>query len=99
MSDDPNIELEITDDGGRYIVATPDGDQARLIYRRVDAKHWIATSTFVPVPYRGNGIAERMVERLVKDARTAGAKITPACWFVADELKRMSPQWDDVWMR
>ena len=50
----------------------------------------------MPVPYRGNGIAEAMVERLIADARSGGLKITPTCWFVADEFKRHHPDWDDV---
>ena len=95
----PDIDLEATDKGGRYVVHMPNGEDARLTYVRVSDVLWIADHTFVPVPYRGNGIAERMVERLVADARAAGVRITPTCWFVADELKRMSPAWDDVWMR
>ena len=53
----------------------------------------------MPVPYRGNGIAEAMVERLIADARKAALKITPTCWFVADEFARHHPDWDDVLQR
>jgi predicted GNAT family acetyltransferase len=97
--DELPIEFEATEKGGRYFVATPGGEDARLTFVRVSDTHWIADHTFVPVPWRGKGIAERMVVRLVDDARKTGVKITPTCWFVADELQRMSPQWDDVWMR
>lgn len=97
--DDIEIGLQETEKGGRYSVAMPDGGEARLTFVRASPTHWIADHTFVPVPFRNQNIAERMVERLVADARAAGARITPTCWFVADELKRMSPQWDDVWMR
>ena len=93
------IEFESTDKGGRYFMRMPGDEDSRLTYVRASDTHWIADHTFVPVPFRGDGIAERLVERLVEDARAAGAKITPTCWFVADELKRMSPAWDDVWMR
>jgi predicted GNAT family acetyltransferase len=37
-----------------------------------------------------------MVERLVADARAQGVRITPACWFVADEFARHAPDWNDV---
>lgn len=93
------IEFEQTDKGGRYFVRMPDDTNARLTFVRVSDSHWIADHTFVPAPWRGRGIAERMVERLVADARAANARITPTCWFVADELERMSPTWDDVRMR
>ncbi|MEO3389254.1 GNAT family N-acetyltransferase [Mesorhizobium sp. CAU 1741] len=98
MTDYP-IEFEQTAKGGRYFVRMPGEEDSRLTFVRVSETHWIADHTFVPVPWRGEGIAERLVERLVADARTAGAMITPTCWFVADELKRMSPAWDDVWMQ
>ena len=97
--DNLSIEVETTEKGGRYFVPTPNDGDARLTFVRVSDTHWIADHTFVPVSWRGKGIAEAMVVRLLKDARKAGVKITPTCWFVADELKRMSPQWDDVWMR
>lgn len=91
--------LEETAKGGRYFLTMPNGEDARLTFVRVSPTHWIADHTFVPVPYRGDGVAEAIVERLFADARAAGAKITPTCWYVADEFRRLSPQWDDVWMR
>lgn len=93
------IEFEQTAKGGRYFVTMPDDEDSRLTYVRVSDTHWIADHTFVPVPWRGDDIAQRLVQRLIADARAAGAKISPTCWFVADEFKRMSPAWDDVWMR
>ena len=40
-----------------------------------------------------------MVERLIADARAGGLKITPTCWFVADEFERHHPDWDDLLAR
>jgi predicted GNAT family acetyltransferase len=99
MSDKPEFQLEDTAKGGRYFLTMPNGEDARLTFVRVSPTHWIADHTFVPVPYRGDGIAEAIVERLFSDARAAGARITPTCWYVADEFKRLSPLWDDVWAR
>lgn len=93
------IEFEPTAKGGRYFVRLSQNEDARLTYVRVSAVHWIADHTFVPAAWRGGDIAERLVQRLVFDAREAGAKITPTCWYIADEFKRMNPAWDDVWMR
>jgi uncharacterized protein len=31
--------------------------------------------------------------------RAAVTKVTPTCWFVADEFARRSPDWDDVLKR
>ena len=93
------IGFEETEKGGRYFVAMANGEEARLTYVKAGAGHIIADHTFVPVPYRGNGVAEAMVERLIADARKGALKITPTCWFVADEFKRHHPDWDDVLQR
>ena len=94
--DEIDIRFEEHGSRGKYSVAMPDGSEARLTYSRVSDDHVIADSTFVPVPWRGRQVAERMVERLFSDARAGGFKITPTCWFVADEFARHSPEWDDV---
>jgi predicted GNAT family acetyltransferase len=93
------IRFEETAKGARYFIAMPNGEEARLTYVNFGAGHIVADHTFVPVPYRDNGIAEAMVERLIADARATGLKITPACWFVADDFKRHHPDWDDVLQR
>ncbi len=90
------ISFEETPKGGRYFIVMPNGEQSRLTFLRAGEKHIVADHTFVPPPYRGDGVAEALVERLFADARAQGLKITPACWFVADEFKRHSPAWDDV---
>jgi predicted GNAT family acetyltransferase len=95
----PDIRFEQTARGGRYFITMPNGEESRLTYVEAGAGHIIANHTFVPVPYRGNGVAEAMVERLIAHARSGGLKITPACWFVADEFERHRPDWDDVLMR
>ena len=97
--DQIDIRFEETGNRGRYSVAMPDGSEARLTYSRVGSDHVIADSTFVPAPYRNRQIAERMVERLFADARAKGFRITPTCWFVADEFERHRPKWDDVRQR
>ncbi|BCH22566.1 GNAT family N-acetyltransferase [Mesorhizobium sp. L-8-3] len=90
------FQFEETAKGGRYFLFMPNGEESRLTFVKAASGHIIADHTFVPVPYRGDGVAEALVERLVADARAAGNKITPTCWFVADEFKRHSPAWDDV---
>lgn len=94
-----DIQLEETTKGGRYFVVMPNGEQARLTFVRAGEDHIIADHTFVTPTYRGRGIAESMVKRLIVDARAAGLKIAPLCWFIADEFKRHHPDWDDVLKR
>lgn len=96
---DRTIRFEENEKGGRYFIPMPNGEDSRLNFVKVSDDHIIANSTFVPVPYRGDGIAEEMVERLIADARSRGWKISPTCWFVADEIARHAPDWDDVLKR
>ncbi|MEQ8448122.1 MAG: GNAT family N-acetyltransferase [Nitratireductor sp.] len=95
----PQIHAAETQAGGHYVVAMPNGEDARLTWRHLGEGVIDANHTFVPVAYREQGIAEAMVERLVADARAAGRTIVPSCWFVADEFKRHQPDWDDVLAR
>src|SRR4051794_10112013 len=96
---DLDIRFETNAKGGRYFIVMPNGEQSRLTFVHASAGHIIADHTFVPPPYRNNGIAEAMVERLIADARAQGLKITPTCWFVADEFARHRPDWDDLLAR
>jgi len=95
------IDIAHRESGGRgaYTIALPGGEQAELTYRRLSPDHIVADHTFVPRAFRGQGIAERLAERLVADARAAGARITPACWFVAGEFTRHGAEWEDVLKR
>lgn len=90
------IRFEETPKGGRYFIVMPNGELSRLTFVKAGDDHIIADHTFVPPPYRGAGVGEAMVERLFTDARAKGLKITPTCWFVADEFKRRAPEWDDL---
>ena len=55
----------------------------------------IATHTLVPKPIRDRGIARRLVERLVADARSKGFKIVPRCSYVAAKFEE-NPDWSDL---
>lgn len=97
MSVDPtSFEVEESVARRRYFKVMPNGEEAKLTLVKSSPTRWIADHTFVPVPYRGDGTAEALVERLVADARREGARILPTCWYVADEFARHAPDWDDV---
>lgn len=81
---------------GRY-VARIEGleGEAELKYRRqapaiVDAWH-----TETPTSLRGQGIATRLVERLVADARREGFRVVPTCPFVRG-LFDSHPDWSEL---
>lgn len=80
---------------GEYHAAVEGADAiGRLTYGRtgdvVTADH-----TLVPSEIGGRGIAGKLVEALIADARTNGWKIVPQCSYVAAAFKR-HPEWSDL---
>lgn len=55
----------------------------------------IADHTLVPVEIGGRGVAARLVEALVDDARANGFRINPLCSYVA-ALFRRHPEWAEL---
>ncbi|BDI59700.1 GNAT family N-acetyltransferase [Qipengyuania nanhaisediminis] len=90
--------------GGRY-VANIEGEEAKgylewepktgLPERDVAEDVRIATHTVVPDEIGGRGIARRLVERFVADARERGFKIVPQCSYVAAKFDE-NPDWADL---
>jgi predicted GNAT family acetyltransferase len=54
-----------------------------------------ANHTYVPNEARGKGVAMRLVEALVEDAREQGFQIEPVCSYVVAAFRR-HPDWADV---
>lgn len=80
---------------GRYVWEAPDGSEAELTYSRSGDNQLVADHTFVPPRFREHGVALKLVERLVADARAQGRKIVPLCPYVVAQFRR-HPDWADV---
>lgn len=89
------LEREETQAGGRYVIRLPDGSEAELTYRRRSPDTVVADHTFVPQSFRGHGIAERLVLRLIEDARHQAFRIVPLCSYVAAMFQR-NQDWADL---
>ena len=92
------ITLERNGRQGRYLLALPDSPPAQLTFVETGLDHIAIEYSWVPPPYRGRGVALKLVVRAVEDARAKGYKITPLCGYVAAEF-RHHPQWADVLKR
>jgi len=90
---------EITTHGsasmGAYRIELPGKDGLAELTWRGDEKVRIAKHTYVPPSMRGRGIAGKLVERLVADARAQGFRIVPQCSYVAAAFVRR-PEWTDL---
>jgi predicted GNAT family acetyltransferase len=54
-----------------------------------------ATHTIVPPPIGGRGVAARLVEAMIEDARSEGFKIDPVCSYVEAAFRR-HPEWAEL---
>jgi uncharacterized protein len=94
----PKVEVtrELEPKRGRYVGKIEgSAEEAELTFKREGPGLVIADHTLTPVALRGEGIATRLVERLVADARREGFRIRPTCPFVVDQFDR-HPEWADL---
>lgn len=95
MSDAIEITRSDETTHGAYRAQVPGSSrQAELTWvARGEAR--IADHTFVPPEARGTGIAAKLVDALISDARAQGFKIVPQCSYV-EAAFRHHPEWADV---
>jgi predicted GNAT family acetyltransferase len=65
----------------RFVVRLPAGE-AVLSYELAGPGVLDVSSTYVPPPERGRGVAARLVRAAVAHAREEHLKIVPSCWYV-----------------
>lgn len=93
--DDPAITLIDHGAEGEYQARVADSRAiGRLTWvRRGDVL--TAQHALVPPEIGGRGIAAKLVEALIADARAQGWKIVPECSYVAAAFRR-HPEWGDL---
>ncbi|MEO0462398.1 MAG: GNAT family N-acetyltransferase [Pseudomonadota bacterium] len=92
-TDTVTIAHETHGAGGRYI-ATVAGESVtgHLEWEPQGEGVRVATHTIVPKAIGGRGVAAKLVDRLIADAREHGFQIVPQCWFVAKKFDE-NPDW------
>jgi predicted GNAT family acetyltransferase len=82
-------------DAGEYRAWVAGSEEIGLLswVRRGGAR--VAEHTLVPSAIGGRGVAAKLVEALVDDARSQGFRIVPACSYVAVAFRR-HPEWRDL---
>jgi predicted GNAT family acetyltransferase len=76
------------DTSARRFTIDADGTLAVLEYREIDAQTLDYYHTFVPQALRGGGIASRLADAALRDAREHGRKVVPTCSFIAAYIAR-----------
>ncbi|WP_315974546.1 GNAT family N-acetyltransferase [Devosia neptuniae] len=80
---------------GRYVIHLAPGYDAEMTFRKEADGTIIIDHTGVPPEYEGRGIAAKLVNRAIADAREQGFKITPLCSYVVAQFRR-HPEWADL---
>ena len=80
---------------GEYVAHVADSDSTGLLtWTEGEGVHY-ADHTLVPREIGGRGVAGRLVEAMVADARENGFRIAPRCSYVVTAFER-HPEWADV---
>ena len=95
MADTIDIERNDEMSHGSYSARVPGTDRKAFLTWKARGKARIADHTFVPPEGRGQGIAAKLVDALVEDARREGFTIQPQCSYVEAAFRR-HPEWADV---
>lgn len=92
-------ELTVTrEDGptrGRYVIRLAPGYEAEMTFSKQADGTIVIDHTGVPSEYEGRGIASKLVNKAIADARAMGFKITPVCSYVVAQFRR-HPEWADL---
>lgn len=82
-----DVEKETTETGHRFVIKTESGEAELTLVRAGDGV-FNANHTFTPTALRGQGIAGKLYNAMVADAKEAGYKIIPGCPYVEAKFKR-----------
>ena len=91
----PAITRETTEHGGVYWAEVAGASRKAELTWQDRSGVRLVDHTFVPPEARGQGLAKKLVEAIVADARAQGFKIAPLCPYVVTAFGR-NPDWADV---
>ena len=93
---DVTITHQNRGDSGRYIAEVAGSEHSgHLDWVARGENVRVATHTLVPPPIGGRGVAAKLVEAMVEDARAEGFRIVPACSYV-DVMFRRNKEWGEL---
>ena len=89
------VEREDAATSGRYVIHLAPDVEAEMTFRKGADGTITVDHTGVPPAYEGRGIASKLVNKAVADARAQGFKIMPLCSYVVAQFRR-HPEWADL---
>ncbi|HLR91950.1 MAG TPA: GNAT family N-acetyltransferase [Atopostipes sp.] len=89
--------MEFIKGENRFYREDDDGNViAEITYKPIDEATVDADHTFVDPSLRGQGVAEQLVDRLVKEMEDAGKKIKPTCPYVEKLFERKEEKYEHI---
>lgn len=82
-----DVKKQETPQGLRFVIKTEAGE-AELTLARAGDGVFNANHTFTPTALRGQGVAGKLYDAMVADAKESGYKIIPSCPFIEVKFKR-----------
>ena len=89
------VQREDSPTRGRYVIHLAPGAEAEMTFSKAADGTITINHTGVPPEFEGRGIAAKLVNRAIADAREQGFKITPVCSYVVAQFRR-HPEWADL---
>jgi uncharacterized protein len=89
------VEREETETAGRYVVHLEPGLEGEMTFRKTAPKVITIDHTGTPPAYRGQGIAQVLMDKVIADAKADGTKIVPLCSYVVAQFRR-HPEWANL---
>lgn len=69
---------------------------AEITYKEHDEESVDADHTFVDPSLRGQGVAEKLVDRLVEEMEKEGKKIYPSCPYIVSLFERKEDKYGHI---
>jgi predicted GNAT family acetyltransferase len=98
MDNLPPIIREEHEGGGAYTLAIEGAHRPAILTWKARGENGdirLVDHTFTPPEARGQGIALKLVEAIIADAREEGFRIAPQCPYVVHAFGK-HPEWEDI---
>ena len=82
-----DVQKQATKQGHRFVIETEAGE-AELTLAKVREDVFNANHTYTPRALRGQGVAGKLYDAMVADAKAEGYKIIPGCPYIEVKFKR-----------
>jgi uncharacterized protein len=83
---------------GAFVIEEGNDRVAEMVFGRKDT-NLIVYHTEVAEKLKGQGVAPRLLDRMVEYARKENLQVVPLCQYVLAQFKRHPEQYSDIWNR